>query len=233
VTCSTDSIATPGTWQTFLYGNWWDGFLAKFDSSGQRQWGTYYGDGDTEVKSCSVDHSGHVIIAGGTTCNDLISSPGTFEEVKGGGIYDGYVSMLNTLNGQRYWGTFYGGNHNDYIYGCTFTPDDKVYIAGMTASTNVIASVNAFQPSLNGSTDGFIGKLDLTGNRIWGTYYGGTLADSIMSCAVDDSNNVYVAGLTRSLNNISTLNAYQQNFAGGVDGLLAKFDSSGSRVWGT
>ena len=42
VYCSTSGIATTGAHQT-TYGGDYDAFLVKFNSSGVRQWGTYYG----------------------------------------------------------------------------------------------------------------------------------------------------------------------------------------------
>ena len=42
-TNSTTGIATTGAHQTTYGGGYYDAFLVKFNSSGVRQWGTYYG----------------------------------------------------------------------------------------------------------------------------------------------------------------------------------------------
>jgi hypothetical protein len=72
----------------------------------------------------------------------------------------------------------------------------------------------------------------------YSTYFGGTLADTAWSVAVDTSSNVYVAGQTLSKYAVkkvpfSTPGAFQQNFGGGKligDGFVAKFDSTGTNL---
>ena len=50
--------------------------------------------------------------------------------------------------------------------------------------TNGIASNGCFQPTLGGNYDGYIVKFDSSGQRQWGTYYGGTNFDQAYSCAI-------------------------------------------------
>ncbi len=69
--------------------------------------------------------------------------------------------------------------------------------------------------------------------RVWGTYYGGSGSDIGISCAVDGSGNVYLAGGTYSDNAIATPGAHQATFGGDRDAFLVKFNSSGVRQWGT
>jgi len=69
---------------------------------------------------------------------------------------------------------------------------------------------------------------------LWGTYYGGIGPDWNYSMAIDSADNVFVIGFTKSTTGISTPGAYQVSLAGGYDGYVAKFDSSGSALlWGT
>ena len=61
-------IATPGSHQPTGIAQ--DAYLAKFNSSGVRQWGTYYGGAGTEWGlSCSVDPSGNIFMSGITNVN--------------------------------------------------------------------------------------------------------------------------------------------------------------------
>jgi len=67
----------------------------------------------------------------------------------------------------------------------------------------------------------------------WGTYYGGTLVDNSQAVTVDASGNVYMCGFTMSADNIATLNVPFHILTGGFDGFVAKFNSTGTLLWGT
>jgi hypothetical protein len=63
------------------------------------------------------------------------------------------------------------------------------------------------------------------------TYLGGSDIDQPYGLAFDGQNNVYVSGLTGSANFPVTANAYQKNFAGGVnDAFLTKLSADGSKI---
>jgi len=68
-----------------------DAFLVKFDTSGVRQWGTYYGGTAGDVGySCAVDASGNVYLVGSTISNTAIATGGASE-------YDWQCSELRCL----------------------------------------------------------------------------------------------------------------------------------------
>jgi hypothetical protein len=94
----------------------------------------------------------------------------------------------------RLWGTYYGGSDSDYGYSCTTDATGNVYLAGMTQSTNAIATSGAHQTTHGGIDDAFIAKFDSSGAILWGTYYGGSNADWGLSCTTDATENVYLAG---------------------------------------
>ena len=87
------SIATAGNHQSIHGGGFWDAFLVKFNTSGIRQWGTYYGgSGDDFGSSCATDGLGNVYLNG---CTDLasgtaIATPGSHQSICGG-TYDGFL----------------------------------------------------------------------------------------------------------------------------------------------
>ena len=74
----------------------------------------------------------------------------------------------------------------------------------------------------------------------WSTYYGGTVLDETDGVSIDPSGNIVVTGETTSTTNIATTGAYQTSMLGGAiqylwggDAYIAKFTSSGARVWAT
>nr|MBP9069990.1 gliding motility-associated C-terminal domain-containing protein [Bacteroidia bacterium] len=241
-TASTDlnSIATPGSHQPSLGGGFADGFLAKFNISGVRQWGTYFGgNSDDAALSYTVGATGDGFLVGYTTSSSGISSFGAYQPIYGGastGWGDAFIARFNT-NGTMLWSTYYGGAGDDWAYNSVLDASGNIYIAGTTsaASQTVISTTGGHQPVYGGgASDAFLLKLNSAGSRQWCTYYGGSATETNNYCTIDPSGNVYLAGVTNSGNGISTPCAYQQNYAGGNgDAYLVKFDANGIRTWGT
>ena len=232
-TNSSNGIATNRACQTSFGGGAMDGFLVKFNSNGERLWGTYYG--GTEYDECygmAVDGTNNVYICGTTKSSNRISTLAGYQAIFGGSE-DAFLAKLDS-NGVRQWGTYYGGQSNDEGYGVAFNSPNYIYLCGSTISNNAIASTGSFQSINGGSKDAFLVKFNSSGERQWGTYYGGTGYEDGLGVFVDYSWDVYLCGTTQSNNAIATTGAYQSNYGGGTsDAYLAKFNSSGVRQWGT
>jgi len=233
-TRSYNAIATTGSHQS-SYGGDLDAFLVKFNSSGVRQWGTYYGGSDDDVgNSVAVDGSGNVYLGGFTYSTNAIATTGSHQSSYGDGERDAFLVKFNS-SGVRQWGTYYGGRNNDEGNSVAVDGSGNVYLGGSTGSTNAIATTGSHQSSYgDGERDAFLVKFNSSGVRQWGTYYGGRNNDEGNSVAVDGSGNVYLGGSTGSTNAIATTGSHQSSFGGGdLDAFLVKFNSSGVRQWGT
>jgi hypothetical protein len=221
-TGSSGGISTAGAHQVTYAGGFGDGFLVKFNTSGVRQWGTYYGtnSGTDPARACAVDATGNVFIAG-TTGGGNMATVGAHQTVVGGGS-DGYLVKFNT-SGVRQWATFYGGTGNDAFNYCTTDAAGNVFACGSTFSSLQIATPGSYQTNQVGVSDGFLVKFTTSGVRDWGTYYGGTGTDEAWGCATDGSGNVYLAGRTASTGTfIATAGSHQTVNNGSTDGFLAK-----------
>jgi hypothetical protein len=233
-------IATQGSHQGIYGGGNYDAFLVKFDSGGIRSWGTFYGGaGFDYAHSCSVDGSGNVYVAGlasGTSSTALVT-PGCHQSVFGGGYMDAFLAKFDS-NGNRLWGTYYGGPGDDQGESCPVDPSGNVYLAGLTGNSTgtIIATAGSHQSSSGGVDDAFLVKFNGSGSRLWGTYYGEIGSELFSYCATDTFGNVYLLGSTSFYTGtaIATTAAHQSSFGGGSwDTFLAKFNSSGVRQWGT
>ncbi|MDA7744752.1 SBBP repeat-containing protein, partial [bacterium] len=228
---STTGIATTGAHQT-TYGGYRAAFLVKFNSSGVRQWGTYYGGtGEEYGNSCATDASGNVYLSGYTTSTTGIATTGAHQATYGSSG-DAFLVKFNS-SGVRQWGTYYGGTSYDYGYSCATDGSGNVYLAGASPSTTGIATTGAHQTTFGGYRDAFLVKFNSSGVRQWGTYYGGTGEEYGNSCATDASGNVYLAGDATSTTGIATTGAHKTTMGGVRDAFLVKFNSSGVRQWGT
>ena len=233
-------IATVGSHQSTLSGGN-DAYIAFFNNSGVRLWGTYYGGTLNEVAQASATFSNTFVYVSGftTSTGTVLATAGSHQLNYGGGFNDAFLVKLNSASGTRVWGTYYGGAGVDKAYGCATDATDNVYLCGETtgSSGTVIATPSAQQPTTNIATAAFLAKFNSSGVRQWGTYYGGHSNIEVgFSCANDALGNVFLCGYSAS--NTSTLiaspSSHQPTMGGAQDGFLAKFNNTtGTRVWGT
>jgi hypothetical protein len=231
-------IATSGSHQSTNAGSF-NAFLAKFNSSGVRQWATYYGGSNAEFGFAScTDISNNVYLYGlATSTNVAIASSGCHQSTNAG-FQDAFLVKFNS-SGVRQWATFYGGPNDEYGYGCATDVNSNVYICGTTNSTLGIVTAACHQSvNINAFNDGFLVKFNTSGVRQWGTFYGGEDFDDAWSCATDPLGDVYLCGTTASTlsSNIATSGSQQTSLLGGAfssNAFLARFTSAGVRVSGT
>ncbi|MCK6641142.1 MAG: T9SS type A sorting domain-containing protein [Bacteroidia bacterium] len=235
------SIATPGTHQPVYGGGSSDAFIVKFDSSGTRIWGTYFGGNGAETCfSLSIAFNSEIYICGmtSTLTSPAIATQGCYQSSSSG--YDDCYLAKFDINGSRIWSTYYGSMHPDQARSCAVDPNSgSIYFVGKTFGNtgSAIATPGAHQTTYGGNIwDGFLAKFDSSGVREWGTYYGGGGIDDLLGCAVGSDGNVYIVGQTGSTDtgSIATSDGHQTVFGGNNwDGFLAAFNSSGVRLWGT
>jgi len=237
-TNSPDGIATSGAYQTAQGSNpyYLDAFLAKFTSSGKLIWGTYFGGSDNEfVYSMGVDGSGNACILGWTASTSGIATAGSYQTAFGGGQYDAYIAKF-TGKGGLSWATYFGGAGDDYGLGLAVDKLKNIYITGSTTSSNRIATAGAFKTSVdtvNGNS--YLAMFDSSGNRKWGTYFGGYGGTGDLGFGVSASilNHVYITGNTGNSLGVATKGAYQTSFGGATDVFLADFSTKGALNWAT
>ena len=230
-TFSATNIATAGAHQT-VKGIADDGFVAKFTGSGAILWATYYGgnDGDQGFYITS-DLDKNLIMTGETSSSNNITTAGAYKTTLSLDGQDAFVVKFDS-NGNRLWGTYYGGDgaDGDHPQGITTDNNGNIILAGGTTSANGIATVGSYQPIYGGNYDGFMVKFYSAGGRLWGSYFGGTQDDEIRGVALSPNGSIAVAGGTRSTANIATIGSYQPVFGGGGnigDAFIASFDSTG------
>ena len=157
-----------------------------------------------------------------------IASAGAYQTSRLGAT-DGFLVKFNNL-GARLWGTYFGGNNGDGINSGNVDAIGNVYVTGVTSSTTGIATIGAFQGSLNGSSDAFIAKFNPSGNRLWGTYFGGNNSvnqyDEAAAVAVDGLSNIIITGESNGSTNLSTAGAFQTTPSDGI--YIASFDNNGT-----
>ena len=237
-THSTTGISTAGAFQPNYAGgsgiDAGDAFIARFSSSGTRQWSTYYGGASFDrVFDMCLDNAGNICAAGVTNSMSTIASAGSFQPAFGGGASDAFIVKFDN-NGGRIWSTYYGSSAQELAQCITVDKQDNIIIGGQTSSTTGLTTPGTHQPTFGGGTyEGVIAKFTAAGNRLWATYYGGNGNEDVLGVTTDASNNIFITGWSSSNANISTTDAYQVAGGGAWTTYLGKLNSSGIRQWAT
>jgi hypothetical protein len=232
-TDSRNAISTSGAHQSIFGEGHIDAFLVKFNNSGERIWGTYYGGDDVDYGyGLTEDVTGNIYLVGITESENAIATTGAFQ-TNHSNNGDAFLVKFN-IDGIRQWGTYFGSHNEDGAFSVTSDLLGNIYMTGATTSEDDIATSGAHQMMLIGGDDAFLAKFNSNGERIWCTYYGGYNIDIGSSVIVDKNDNIYLVGYTGSETGIVTSGANQTSYGGGFcDAFLAKFNGNGKRIWGT
>ncbi len=198
----------------------------KFDSSGVRQWGTYYGGTalDRAYGVCT-DIDNNVYITGNTGSLTNIATTGSHQGIHSGGAgTDAYLVKFNDA-GTRLWGTYYGGTALDDA--ASITADlsrGYIYLFGRTASASGVATSGAWKELLDGASDGLLVKFDTAGTLNWATYFGGEATEIGYGVFCNKFSKLFIGGQTASFTNLATTGSYQTANAGANEGFFALFN---------
>ena len=210
-----------------------------------RLWGTYYGNEidvhyTMGIANITTDNNGNSYMSGSTTAsNSSYATAGAHQS------FNPNVTTFNSkgiivkfdANGNRLWGTYYGGDGLSPIKDIKADSQNNIFICGWTQSVANISTAGSHKPSLSGYTDAYLVKFNDSGMRIWGTYYGGTEDESALGLAIDDVDNIYIVGNTSSTSEIAVNCNFKPQLTVGplysVDGFVAKFNGSGNILWST
>ncbi|MRX41706.1 T9SS type B sorting domain-containing protein [Flavobacterium sp. LC2016-23] len=241
--CSTSSsgiFASSGAYQT-TKSNDFDGIIAKFDSNGQRIWGTYYGGESYDgIKGLKVDKQNNLIITGITLSKTNIATNNSYRSVMNNNAKDAFLAKFNA-SGAILWASYFGGFGENSATDIDVDINNNIYIVGNTTSSTNVSINNNFQTLLNHNNDtysiyndGFLAKFNPDGNLIWSTYVGGESDDFITTIKVD-SNYLVLGGDTTSKSYIATPGTFQQALYGqhSNSGIIFKFNLNGNRIWST
>ena len=198
-----------------------------------RLWGTYYGgsEGDA-MRHMTADADSNAILVGTTYSPDYIATNGAWQTTL---IWptNGFIAKFNT-NGQLLWATYYGGSWTE-TYSVVTDNALNIFIFGETGGNAYIVTSGSYQTTYGGGyCDTYLAKFTPSGQRVWGTYYGGPGQDNAIACTIDSQANIYVTGQTSSSSGIATSGAYQTTKHGFLDAYIGKFDSAGQQLlWGS
>ena len=144
-------------------------------------------------------------------------------------IVNGEEDEVTPLNIE--FSTLLGGNDADGQGRVAIDSQGNIILASESPSTD-FPIVNAYQPEKNGSDDGVIIKLSPDGQEmLFSTFFGGNADEYIFSVAVDNNDDIIIAGTTGSTD-LPLKNAIKTNRSTSArEVFLAKFSSDGQELY--
>lgn len=189
-----------------------DAWVVKLDPNGSPAWQKIFGGlADDRAYSIAESSDGGYVMAGTSESTD-----GEFTGNKGDS--DAWILKLDGT-GTKQWQKTFGGSGYDACHHVCATGDKGYVLAGVTGSNDGDISGN------NGSSDGWIIKLDQTGTLKWQKTLGGSAYDNANALAETPDHKIMIAGYTNSNDGDIETNH------GKSDAWLVKLDSDGTRLW--
>jgi hypothetical protein len=208
-----------------------DLFVTKLAEAGNTLvFSTYLGGSSAEGSgvfgSIAVDSAGAAYVTSMTTSSDFPTS--NAYDTTFGGSNDAIVTKLTPAGNALVYSTYLGGTGGEFGFGLAVDSAGAAYVVGFTSST-AFPTVDAYDTTLGGTSDGFVTKLSASGDTLtYSTYFGGSGSETGFGAgiAIDSTGAAYITGYTSSAD-LPTANAYDATLGGTTDGFVAKFAGSG------
>ena len=226
---SSRSMATSGTHQSTIGGSD-DAFLVKMHKEGgsnSRLWATYFGGSSVDyAHDVFVSSTNAILLTGRTSSSNAIAKNARYKSSRGGKL-DAFFAKF-TDSGTLDWANYLGGSEDDVGLGIATDSSQNVLVVGYTESSSGIASrasrsYRVQQWSRGGNKDGFLGKFDKDGRRLFVTYFGGSGADISNSVICTLKDTIVFVGETNS----SSITSSSTSLSGRTDGFITKLDPNG------
>ncbi len=207
------------------YAGLGDAFILKMNLQNEIVFATYFGgQGSEESMTLTVDDDDNIVIAGGTSSNDLPLLNPIQDELNG--ATDGFIAKFSPT-GNLLFSTYIGGSEGERIERSGIDPDGNYLFTGQTESDDYPITPGVFQETFGGSSDIFVTSLSDDGQTIaYSTYFGNAAGEVGLDIDVDLNGNIVIVGLAYDTT-ITTEGVYQLEFGGGQsDSVIVKFSSN-------
>ncbi|MGY5853030.1 MAG: hypothetical protein RTU92_05640 [Candidatus Thorarchaeota archaeon] len=204
------------------YNSGGDCFVLKLSSDGSELlFSTFVGGSDTEVAyELAIDSSGDCYVVGYTESSNFPVNTVNNQSVchSLGGDEDGFVFKIGNNGSDLCFSVYLGGvGSYDTAYSVALDSEENPIIVGYTRSSDFPVYA-ALDDEIGGLGDCYVVKLNPNGSFNFSTYYGGSDLDGAYSVGVDAYDQIYITGLTDSID--FPINGNQNEALNGTIGIL-------------
>jgi uncharacterized protein (TIGR03437 family) len=217
-TANTDFPITPGSFQSSPpvsdgFGTAQYAYLTELSADGKKTvFSTYFGGanvscagsecigafGSTIATAIALDHSGNVVIGGGTDAYNLPVTPGVYAQQCGCGFRReaGFLTKFAAGGAKLIWSTYLPimGYQIEPIAAMSLDQEGDVYIAG-TAGQGLPTTPGSIQPTMPQQGGGFVSEFDPSAVRLLSSTYFG-LPFGVLGLALDAQGTIWITGST-------------------------------------
>ena len=213
---------TPGSFQTAFGGGSNDAVIYKMNADGSTLiYCTYLGGTSTggtgdAAYGIAVTDDKEVYVGGKTTSINFPVTAGAYKTLYQGpssGINSElFVSKLSKNGDSLLYSTFLGGGLQESFAKLTLNSVGELVVCGQTFSADFPTTNGCFDNSFSNGigADGFLCKLNSTlSNLAYSTYFGGNSVEAVNDFTLNDQNEIFITGNTRSADFPYTAGAYK------------------------
>jgi N-acetylneuraminic acid mutarotase len=213
-------------------------FVSKLNSTGSAlDYSTYLSgtNGYVQGNGIAVDTLGNAYVVGQVNSTTFPTTLGAIQTSYGGGGNDAFVTKINSAGSALTYSSYLGGSGSEFGSGISIDGSGNAFVTGGSDSTNFPTTTGALSTTNHGSLDAFLSKVNASGNSLlYSTYFGGSSDEYANGVAWNPAGDVYLTGITGSVNFPTTPGAFQTTNHGGADAFVTKInDASCSATWQT
>ena len=200
-----------------------DIFVAKFNPSGKVDWVLSCGGAHNSVVGIGLDNSGNIYISGFFEGNIHFGDI----SIQSIGDRDAFVAKLNS-SGAWQWAISGGGQLGDYAWTSVTDTIGNTYVAGTFRGSATFGQVTL---SCAGEYDLFVAKCNSSGIWEWAQRAGGSVGEWPLSCGIDVTGNIYIAGYWESAGNTQFGDFQLVSSGAAMNMFIAKCKPTGEWEW--
>ncbi len=150
-----DDLTTMNAMQSSYGGGTHDGYFAKFSKNGSGEFVSYFGGNKSDrVWDLRVDPAGNIALIG-RTYSDNLPIQNAIQPTRAG-LEDMFATKICSCGLIILVSTYYGGTGTDFGEGIAINAEGHIVVSGMSYSSGLPVTANAFQPTRAGSTDAIV-----------------------------------------------------------------------------
>ncbi len=168
ITNSENLPVTDNAHQTTI-GGAEDGFVARFDSDGNPDYISYIGgEGNDRLFSVALIPNGDILLGGTTNSESQIATPNGYQ-TELGGQRDAFMMRMSFPDGMI-WGTYYGGDEDDYIVRSPVFDGDNHFYALIGTRTQGLETMGLPYDEIGNIELRLVTRFNLNGEPQWSRY---------------------------------------------------------------